>query len=149
MNIQKEIKCNLFELEVFANNLASKTKKGDIILLGGDLGVGKTTFVRFFINSLYDINQKDRPSSIKSPSYPILINYPLRDFEINHYDLYRIKNVNELSEIDILENLKKNISLVEWPNIILENFKLTNYYFLNFEIIDTKKRSIKFNYYSR
>ena len=74
MNTITEFDCDLLELKSFANNLTININIGDIYLLSGDLGVGKTTFARFFINSLYDKYQINKPQSIKSPSYPILIN---------------------------------------------------------------------------
>ena len=77
MNIFTELDCDLLGLKSCAINLANNTNIGDIFLLTGDLGVGKTTFTRFFINSLYDKYSIEKPKNIKSPSYPILINYPL------------------------------------------------------------------------
>ena len=128
MNILKEFECDLVKLKSFAKSLAINANIGDIYLLCGDLGVGKTTFSRFFINSLYDKYKKKLESKIKSPSYPLLINYPLLDFEIYHYDLYRLKDLNELLEIDFFENFKKNITLIEWPEIIIDRFKFNKYY---------------------
>ena len=63
--------------------------------------------------------------------------------EIYHYDFYRITEKTELIEIGIFEELEKNISIIEWPDIILNNFKLRNYYLLEFQIIDLNKRLIK------
>jgi len=57
----------------------------------------------FFIYSIFARNLIKRPSSIKSPSFPIMINYPLKNFEIFHYDLYRLINENELKELNINE----------------------------------------------
>ena len=145
MSNLKEFECDLIELKSFAKNLAINANIGDIYLLCGDLGSGKTTFSRFFINSLYEKYKKNLKSKIKSPSYPLLINYPLLNFEINHYDLYRLKNLNELSEIDFFENFKKNITLIEWPEIVIQHFKFNKYYLINFNFIDSKKRKIIFN----
>ena len=82
-----KIKTDLKQLEVIAKTLARKSIIGDIYLLSGELGVGKTTFIRFFINSIFDLNLINRPNSIKSPSFPILINYPIKNFEVFHYDI--------------------------------------------------------------
>lgn len=147
MNTITEFDCDLFELKSFANNLTINVNIGDIYLLCGDLGVGKTTFARFFINSLYDKYQINKPQSIKSPSYPILINYPLLDFEIYHYDLYRLKNINELSEIEFFENFEKNITIIEWPEIFIKNFNLNNYYLINLKFINSNKRKIKLQHF--
>ena len=147
MNTITEFGCDLLELKSFANNLTININIGDIYLLSGDLGVGKTTFARFFINSLYDKYQINKPQSIKSPSYPILINYPLLDFEIYHYDLYRLKNINELSEIEFFENFEKNITIIEWPEIFIKNFNLNNYYLINLKFINSNKRKIKLQHF--
>ena len=147
MSILIEFECNLSELKSFANNLATDTNIGDIYLLSGDLGVGKTTFTRFFINALFDKYKINKPKNIKSPSYPILINYPLLNFEIYHYDLYRLKNKKELFELGFFENFKKNISLIEWPEIIINDFNLTNYHLINLKFIDLNKRQIKHQYF--
>lgn len=137
-----EFESDLFKLDDFAKKLANLSKVGDIYLLKGDLGSGKTTFARSFINSIFDIKNLNRPNNIKSPSFPIMINYDLLDYEINHYDLYRLENVNELMEIEIFEEIKKNIFIIEWPEILLENFNLANYYLIEFKIINLKKRLI-------
>ena len=134
---------NLKQLEVIAEALARKSIIGDIYLLSGELGAGKTTFIRFFINSIFDLNLIKRPDSIKSPSFPILINYPIKNFEVFHYDLYRLKNENEIQELNIVENLKKNITLIEWPQMIINNLQTNNYFFINLEIHNDMKRTIK------
>ena len=143
MNTLLELKCDLVELNSFAKKLAIKTSDEDIFLLRGELGVGKTTFARSFINSLFDHNKVERPGNIKSPSFPIMINYPLLEYEINHYDLFRLKNENELQEIGFFEDIEKNISIIEWPDILIKNPILTNYYLIEFKFVDIKKRLIK------
>ena len=89
---------NLEELEILAKNLIKELKKGSIVCLKGELGAGKTTFARFIINSLYDSKKIKKPTSIQSPSFPILLTYDLSDVEIFHYDLYRIKTNSELDQ---------------------------------------------------
>ena len=123
--------------------LARKSIIGDIYLLSGELGAGKTTFIRFFINSIFELNLIKRPNSIKSPSFPILINYPIKNFEVFHYDLYRLKNENEIQELNIIENLKKNITLIEWPQMIINNLQINNYFLINLDIVDPSERIIK------
>ena len=123
--------------------LARKSIIGDIYLLSGELGAGKTTFIRFFINSIFELNLIKRPNSIKSPSFPILINYPIKNFEVFHYDLYRLKNENEIQELNIIENLKENITLIEWPQMIINNLQIENYFLINLEIINSRERIIK------
>ena len=139
-------KTDLKKLEIIAKKLATNSSFNDIYLLNGKLGTGKTTFARFFINSIFDSNLIKRPNSIKSPSFPIMINYSVKNFEIFHYDLYRLKDKNELQELDIFENLKKNITLIEWPQLIINSSKIYNYFFINIEIISTNKRIIEISH---
>ena len=136
-------KTDLKQLELIAKTLARKSIIGDIYLLSGELGAGKTTFIRFFINSIFELNLIKRPNSIKSPSFPILINYPIKNFEVFHYDLYRLKNENEIQELNIIENLKKNITLIEWPQMIINNLQINNYFLINLDIVDPSERIIK------
>ena len=136
-------KTSLKQLEIIAKKLAGKSLIGDVYFLSGELGVGKTTFIRFFINSIFDLNLIKRPNSIKSPSFPILINYPIKNFEVFHYDLYRLKNENEIQELNIFENLKENITLIEWPQMIINNLQIDNYFLINLEIINPRERIIK------
>ena len=139
-------KTDLKQLEIVAKKLAKQSSFNDIYLLNGELGAGKTTFARFFINSIFDNNLIKRPNSIKSPSFPIMINYPLQNFEIFHYDLYRLKNINELQELNIFENLKDNITLIEWPKMIINSSQFNNYFIINIEILSTNKRLIEISH---
>ena len=136
-------KANLQQIKIVAQNLAQNSVLGDIYLLNGELGSGKTTFTRFFINSIFEKNFIKKPYSIKSPSFPIMINYPLKNFEVFHYDLYRLKNENEIQELNIIENLKENITLIEWPQMIINNLQIDNYFLINLEIINPHERIIK------
>ena len=97
MNKILELECNLENLRKFANKIAKQTKVGDIFFLKGDLGVGKTTFSRMFINALFEKDKINKPNKIKSPTFPIMISYPILKYNIYHYDLYRLKNKNELN----------------------------------------------------
>ena len=135
-----EKKINLEQLKNIAEKLANISKPSDIYLLKGDLGSGKTTFTRFFINYLYDLKKISKPSNINSPSFPILINYTLNDFEILHYDLFRLNNKKELQELNIFENFSANISIIEWPELILNNLQSTNHYLINFDIVNLSER---------
>ena len=132
-------------LENFCEHVSLNLKEGDIICLSGELGSGKTTFARNLINSIYKKNNLIKPTSIKSPSFPILLTYEVNQFEIFHYDLYRISNINELVEINIFEELNNSITLIEWPEIILDSLDNYNYYSVNFTIVDEDLRNIKHN----
>ena len=135
-------KTDLKELQAIANTLAKKSLIGDIYLLSGELGAGKTTFIRYYINALFDRYAIKRPNLIRSPSFPILINYTVKNFELFHYDLYRLRNEDEIQELNIIENLKDNITLIEWPNIIINSSNIGNYFLINLEIINSNEREI-------
>ncbi len=95
-----------------AASLAKNVKVGDVILLIGDLGAGKTSFVKYFVR------QFSSDIEVVSPTYPILNIYEPEGYKIFHYDLYRVKNLEELEEINFTENMERGITLVEWPEII-------------------------------
>ena len=113
---------DLREIEKLATNLCKDISVGDICLFQGELGAGKTTFVRLLINNLYLLNNLPKPASINSPTFPILNTYDLNSLQIYHYDLYRIQNLKELEELDFFENLNNNITFIEWPEILLFRF---------------------------
>ena len=102
----------------FAENLISYFVGGEHIFLYGDMGVGKTTFVRYFINKI-QINDKLAISEVTSPTFNLLNEYKTNNLVIKHYDLFRIKNNSEIHDLDIFEKNKNTITLVEWPQIIV------------------------------
>ena len=102
-------------------NLSIKISKivgvGDIIFLHGEIGVGKTTFVRFFINHLENKNEI-KNSDVLSPTFNIVYDYDIGDIKILHYDLYRLKSYKDISQLGIFETSKDHIKIVEWPELI-------------------------------
>ena len=119
INISKEK-----DTKFVAERLSKLINLGDFILLNGNLGVGKTTFVKYIINSLQRINRQ-KLSEVPSPTFNITNEYQIKKILIKHYDLYRIKNEKELNNLGIQENLKKQITLIEWPEIA-KNLKIKN-----------------------
>ncbi|MGN0929535.1 MAG: tRNA (adenosine(37)-N6)-threonylcarbamoyltransferase complex ATPase subunit type 1 TsaE [Alphaproteobacteria bacterium] len=97
----------------FAKQFAIQLKKGDIILLYGTLGIGKTFFTRSLIQSLIN-----KDIDVPSPTFTILQNYESPKGTISHYDLYRIESPDELYELDFDNSLNNNITIIEWPEII-------------------------------
>ena len=145
LNIENQI-LDISEVKYLALKLSKKLKLGDILMLKGDLGVGKTTFARFIVDNLYLLNNLKNSSIIGSPTYPIVLTYDLKSFEIYHYDLYRIKNINELEELDFFENIEKSITLIEWPEILINLPFRKNYYLINFKLYSETKRIINIKY---
>ena len=101
----------------FSKNISQIISAGDIILLYGEIGVGKTTFVRFFINSLESKNGIEN-SEVLSPTFNIVYDYDVGNLKIHHYDLYRLKNYKDISQLGMFETSNDSIKIVEWPELI-------------------------------
>ena len=142
---EETLNLGLEGLKKFCENISLYLKKGDIICLSGDLGSGKTTFSRYLINSVYKNQNKEPPNIIKSPSFPILLTYELSNFEIYHYDLYRVSKDSELIHLNIFEELNNSITLVEWPGTILDSLQNYKYFSIHFDILDENTRNLKHN----
>ena len=82
---------SLEETKKFSKYISNIVKLGDVIFLHGQIGVGKTTFVRFFINYL-EMKNKIQSSDVLSPTFNIVYDYNIGDIKVLHYDLYRLKN---------------------------------------------------------
>jgi tRNA threonylcarbamoyladenosine biosynthesis protein TsaE len=108
--------------EELANKLLKKLKLGDIIFLYGEIGVGKTTFVRYLINGFQKENNI-KLTEVTSPTFNIINEYEINQTKINHYDLFRLKSVEETKNLGLFDNLTNSITLVEWPQIIKEKPK--------------------------
>ena len=121
-------------LEVKTAELAKKIskilKKNDVVFFHGEIGVGKTTFIRYLINCL-QVNNHLNPSEVTSPTFNLVNEYDVGVFIIQHYDLYRLTNSNETKNIGLLENYKEILTLIEWPEKI--NNKINNRIDLFFE----------------
>ena len=126
-----------------AEKISAKLKKNQIIFLYGEIGVGKTTFVKHLINKL----QKDKKiniTEVTSPTFNILNEYQIGDIKIKHYDLFRIKLKKEIINLNIFEDNSDSITLIEWPEII--DFKSDEHIelFFNYdEDLDRRSLEIK------
>ena len=133
---------DLRDLEKLSTNFCKDISVGDIYLFQGELGAGKTTFIRLLINNLFVLNNLPKPSSITSPTFPILITYEFNSSQIYHYDLYRVKSLKELEELDFFENLNNNITFIEWPEMLISLPLNKNHYLINLDMISETKRKI-------
>ncbi len=126
--------------ESISKKFSNFIKKGDIIFFYGEIGVGKTTFIKHLINYLQSkLNKKI--TEIPSPTFNIVYEYQIDELIIQHYDLYRVKSEMELKNIGLFENQKESIILIEWPEIIREKPK--NIIELNFNYEENlNKRSL-------
>ena len=108
---------SLEDTQNFSENISKKISAGDIIFLYGEIGVGKTTFVRFLINYLESKN-RIKNSEVLSPTFNIVYDYDVGDTKILHYDLYRLKNYKDISQLGMFETSKSHIKIIEWPELI-------------------------------
>ena len=102
-------------------NLSKKIGKllshGDVMFLYGEIGTGKTTFVRGLINN-FEIQKGIKESEILSPTFNIVFDYVIKKLKIIHYDLYRLKNIKDINELGIVTEIENCITLIEWPELI-------------------------------
>ena len=108
---------SLEDTQNFSKNISKIISAGDIIFLYGDIGVGKTTFVRFLINHLESKNGIKK-SDVLSPTFNIVYDYDVGNLKILHYDLYRLKNYKDISQLGMFETSNDSIKIVEWPELI-------------------------------
>ena len=109
---------SLEDTQNFSKNISKIISAGDIIFLYGEIGVGKTTFVRFFINHL-ESKKGIKNSDVLSPTFNIVYDYDVGNIKILHYDLYRLKNYKDISQLGMFETSNDCIKIVEWTELII------------------------------
>jgi tRNA threonylcarbamoyladenosine biosynthesis protein TsaE len=100
-----------------SKKIGSLLCNGDVIFLYGEIGVGKTTFVRGLINN-FEVQRGTNESQILSPTFNIVFDYVIKELKIMHYDLYRLKNNKDINELGIFVESENCITLIEWPELI-------------------------------
>ena len=103
-----------------AKDLSNYLKGSEIIFLYGEMGVGKTTFVKYLINQ-FQIKKKLQITEVTSPTFNLLNEYEVDDLVIKHYDLFRLKDKSEVKNLDLFDNNKNTITLIEWPQLIIKD----------------------------
>jgi len=121
---------------------------GDVIFLYGEIGVGKTTFVRGLINNL-EVEKGMVESQILSPTFNIVFDYEIKKLKIMHYDLYRLKNSTGINELGIFVEVEDHITLIEWPELIEKKPKNRIEIFFGYLDEDLKKRNLKIKGYGK
>ena len=106
--------------EDFVNHL----KKGSFVFLYGEIGVGKTTFVKHFINT-YQIYKNLEISEVTSPTFSLMNEYVIGELVVKHYDLHRLKSKSEIKNLDLFDIDKNTITFIEWPELV-DKKKLIN-----------------------
>ena len=133
--------CDENKLTDLARLVAKFLKPGDVLFLQGDLGAGKTTFVRMLLSFL---GYKGR---VKSPTFSIVEEYELAEINIAHFDLYRLESTADVDNIGITDYLnEKTALLIEWPengSSVLPNASIK----MNIEICSPTTRNIVIEHY--
>ena len=111
---------SLDHLQLLSKKIADNISKKDCIFLIGEIGVGKTTFTRSFIN-YFQKKEKIEETEVLSPTFNLLYEYDIKKFKIMHYDLYRIKKKKELDQLGIFTENINSIKIIEWPELIEVN----------------------------
>ena len=127
--------------EELAKKISKKLKLGHVLFFIGEMGVGKTTFIRYLINNFQKEN-KLKITEVTSPTFNLLNEYQIKEIKINHYDLFRVKSLSEIQNLGLYEGIPNAITLIEWPQKIKPKPK--NLIELNFEYgSDYKKRIVQ------
>ena len=113
---------SLDHLELISNKIADKISQKDCIFLMGEIGVGKTTFTRNFINYLQKKSGVTQ-TEVLSPTFNLLYEYDIKNLKIMHYDFYRIKSSEELDQLGIFKEDLNSIKIIEWPELIKTEVK--------------------------
>lgn len=100
------------ETKEFAKKFASNLGKGDVLVLSGDLGSGKTKFTEGFL-SYFGLEDE-----ISSPTFTIVNEYHKNDINIYHFDVYRLEDSSEFYAIGGDEYFDKGICIIEWGELI-------------------------------
>tara|TARA_E500000178_G_C16478037_1_gene511785 strand:- start:75 stop:530 length:456 start_codon:yes stop_codon:yes gene_type:complete len=103
--------------EELAIKFLKKLKPGTTVFLYGEMGVGKTTFIRYLINGFQKINEL-KLTEVTSPTFNILNEYQINQTKVNHYDLFRLKSFDEIKNLDLFGDNLSAITLIEWPQLI-------------------------------
>lgn len=135
---------NEIETKNFAKKLASKLKIGDIIVLSGELGSGKTKFTEGILEYF---NLQDE---ISSPTFTIVNEYSTPKFPIFHFDVYRLEDEDEFLEIGGEEYFDKGVCIIEWGEMV-ENLLPKDYIKISFSKDDEDEnvRKLKIETFGR
>ena len=123
------------EMEALAVRVAGKAKAGDVFLLSGELGAGKSVFARAFLKA------RGAGGDIPSPTFTLLQYYELPSCPVYHFDLYRLRAPEEIEEIGFEEALEDAIALVEWPEKAA-SYMPRNATRIRIEIISDEEREV-------
>ena len=127
--------------EFISKKFSNFIRKGDVIFFYGEIGVGKTTFIKYLVNNLQS-KKKLELTEVPSPTFNIVNEYSIDEITINHYDLFKIKDPKELFNIGLFEDRSEKVTLVEWPEIISDKPKKIIELYFSYEN-DFKSRNLE------
>ena len=113
---------SLENLSLISKQIVNKTSKEDCIFLYGEIGTGKTTFARYFINYLQK-KEKVKETEVLSPTFNLVYEYEINTYKVMHYDLYRMKTSKEIEQLGIFQENKKTIKIIEWPELLEDSIE--------------------------
>lgn len=136
--LKEEENIDINSIENIAEYLKSILKDGDIVIMEGNLGFGKTTFVRILSRLLESDNIVSSPSFTLINEYDIILNS--KESTLRHVDLYRLDSKEELDDIGFKDKIKENgITIIEWGNKFIDYFE-TPYYLFEIEMKEENSR---------
>ena len=124
-------------LDKIATLLASYVKRDALILLNGDLGAGKTTFVRYYLKAL------GYAGKVTSPTFNIVKTYEINNLFYNHIDAYRLEDKNEDIGLDELIE-SEDVTLIEWPIYLDKSLLARSHLSIDIHILEGNKRLLTF-----
>ena len=143
-SILESFDLDILDLSEIGTIFAEHTKNGDLVLLSGKVGAGKTEFARQIIKAKA-IKENLDIEEISSPTFSLIQTYDFKCCKIAHIDLYRVNTEEELFELGIPDIFENQITLLEWPEILeTKNFSRN----INLEIKEAKAtRIIKIKFF--
>ena len=130
-------KYKLNEIDKVSDIIISELDKTNIVLFNGEIGSGKTTIIKSILEKM------GVSENITSPTFSIVNEYLLKQDNIYHFDLYRVKSVDELNQIGFEDYIySDNLCFIEWPKLVLKYF-FSCYLLINLKFIDKKTREFE------
>jgi tRNA threonylcarbamoyladenosine biosynthesis protein TsaE len=134
----KEVRCPKPEdTEALGSRIASNLRPGDVVVLAGGLGVGKTLFTRGIATGL----GVDEP--VLSPSFVLVRTYRTGFMPVTHVDVYRLGSMNEFDDLDALELAQDGLLVIEWGEAV-EPALPADHLRIEFEVDDVGARTLRF-----
>lgn len=133
-----EVRCpNPEDTEALGSRVASNLRPGDVVVLAGGLGAGKTLLTRGIATGL----GVDEP--VVSPSFVLVREYRSGFMPVIHVDIYRLRSMNEFDDLDVLELAQDGVLVIEWGEAV-ESALPPDHLRIEFEVDDEQARTLRF-----